>query len=301
MNNFDLKNLNVVFAGCARDCEPFLKKTLDNIELYSSLFKESFKVIIENGSKDKTRDILKKNQTENDFYFFEDHLNDLPNRGLRLEKARNFFIEKIKSNNKLKNCNLLIVLDLDGSGNYKIKDDAIIKSINFLNSKKSIGAVFANQFGTYYDMWTLRDEKYCKYDFWAEVLQKIAQKINHKDNITSEVLAEVKREYIDDKTFSFNENFPPIPVKSAFGGFGIYKMEYVLKNKRNYKGTQFIDLVFKDNIKAKTKFQKCEHVNFNLGLIDQNLELYILPYLINREYLDVTFPPQAAIKLIIKD
>ena len=37
MNNFDLKNLNVVFAGCARDCEPFLKKTLDNIELYSSL------------------------------------------------------------------------------------------------------------------------------------------------------------------------------------------------------------------------------------------------------------------------
>ena len=59
MNNFDLKNLNVVFAGCARDCEPFPKKTLDNIEHYSSLFKESYKVIIENGSKDKTRDILK--------------------------------------------------------------------------------------------------------------------------------------------------------------------------------------------------------------------------------------------------
>ena len=74
-----------------------------------------------------------------------------------MEKARNIFIEKIKSNNKLKNSNLLIVLDLDESGNYKIKNDAIIKSINFLNSKKSIGAVFANQFGTYYDMWTLRD------------------------------------------------------------------------------------------------------------------------------------------------
>ena len=25
MNNSDTKNLNVVFAGCARDCEPFLK------------------------------------------------------------------------------------------------------------------------------------------------------------------------------------------------------------------------------------------------------------------------------------
>ena len=69
MNNFDLKNLNVVFAGCARDCEPFLKKTLDNIKHYSSLFKESFKVIIENGSKDKTRDILKKIKQKMIFIF----------------------------------------------------------------------------------------------------------------------------------------------------------------------------------------------------------------------------------------
>ena len=301
MNNFNLKNLNVVFAGCAKDCEPFLNKTLDNIEHYSSLFNQSYKVVIENGSKDKTRNILKDNQTENDFYFFEDNLNNLPIRGLRLEKARNIFIEKIKSNNKLRNCNLLIVLDLDESGNYKINNDAIIKAINFLNSRNSIGAVFANQFGTYYDMWTLRDKKYCQNDFWVEVLQNIAKRINHKDKITSDILAEVKKEYIDTKTFTFDENLPPIPVNSAFGGFGIYKMEYVLKNKRYYEGVQTIDIVFKDNIKAKTKFQKCEHVNFNFGLIDQNLELYILPYLINREYLDVIFPPQAAIKLIIKD
>ena len=301
MKNFDCKNLSVVFAGCARDCEPFLKKTLDNIEHYSSFFKESYKVIIENGSKDKTRDILKKKQTKNDFYYFEDQLNNLPNRGLRLEKARNIFIEKIKSNKKLNNCNLLIVLDLDESGNYKISDEALIKSINFLNSKKSIGAVFANQLGTYYDMWTLRDKKYCQNDFWAEVLQNITKKINHKDNISTEILDEVKKEYIDKKTFTFDKSLAPIFVNSAFGGFGIYKMEYVLKNKRYYEGKQIIDLVFKDNIKIKTKFQKCEHVNFNLGLIDQNLELYILPYLINREYLDVTFPPQAAIKLIIKD
>ena len=34
-------------------------------------------------------------------------------------------------------------------------------------------------------------------------------------------------------------------------------MEYVLKNKRTYEGTQIVDLVFKDNVKAKTKFQKC--------------------------------------------
>ena len=101
-------------------------------------------------------------------------------------------------------------------------------------------------------------------------------------------------------TLSFDKDSPPIKVKSAFGGFGIYKMNYVLKNKRYYQGTQIVDLTFKDNTQAKLKFQKCEHVNFNFGFLDQNLELYILPSLINREYLEVTFPPQAALNLIIK-
>ena len=165
MEKFNSKNLSVVFAGCARNCEPFLKKTLDNIKSYSSLFKESFQVIVENGSKDNTREILKKNQSEKDYYLFEDDLNKLPFRGLRLEKARNTFIQKIKSISRLKKCDLLIVLDLDESGNYKINNQAILKSLNFLYSKKLIGAVFANQLGTYYDMWTLRDKNIVKMIF----------------------------------------------------------------------------------------------------------------------------------------
>ena len=78
-------------------------------------------------------------------------------------------------------------------------------------------------------------------------------------------------------------------------------MNYALDNKRLYEGSQIVDQIFKDNTRAKVKFQKCEHVNFNLGLIDQNLELYILPYLINGEHLSVTFPPKAALNLIIKN
>ena len=301
MEKFNSKNLSVVFAGCARNCEPFLKKTLDNIKSYSSLFKESFQVIVENGSKDNTREILKKNQSDKDYYLFEDDLNKFPFRGLRLEKARNTFIQKIKSTSRLKKCDLLIVLDLDESGNYKINNQAILKSLNFLYSKKLIGAVFANQLGTYYDMWTLRDKKYCKNDFWAEVLQNIVKKINPKENITNDILIEVEKNYIEKKTYTFDENSSPILVESAFGGFGIYKMNYALKNQRLYEGTQLVDLIFKDNTKAKVKFQKCEHVNFNLGLIDRNLELYILPYLINGEHLSVTFPSRAALNLIIKN
>ncbi len=296
----NIKDLNVVFVGCARDCGDALKKSLENIKIYSSFFNLTYQVIVENGSKDKTREILKKNKNQNNFYLFEDHLNELPYRGQRLEKARNAIIQKIKSNNDLSKCDILIVLDLDGSGNYLINEKNILDAIKFLYSKVSIGAVFANQLGTYYDMWTLRDEIYCKNDFWAEALKNITKKILPGEKITSEIIREVKKDYIDKNTFSFDKDSPPIKVRSAFGGFGIYKMNYVLKNKRFYEGTQIVDLAFKDNTHAKTKFQKCEHVNFNFGFLDQNLELYIYPSLINREYLEVTFPPQAALNLIIK-
>ena len=296
----NIKDLNVVFVGCARDCGDALKKSLENIKIYSSLFNKSYQVIVENGSKDKTREILKENQNQNNFYLFEDHLDELLYRGQRLEKARNIIIQKIKSSVDLSKCNLLIVLDLDGSGNYLIKNKDILDSLKFLYSKESIGAVFANQLGTYYDMWTLRDDTYCKNDFWAEVLKNIIKKILPKEKITNSMINEVKKNFVDKNTFTIEKNLPPIKVKSAFGGFGIYKMNYVLKNKRQYVGTQTVNLSFKDNTKAMVKFQKCEHVNFNFGFLDQNLELYIMPSLINRDYLEVTFPPQAALNLIIK-
>ena len=93
----------------------------------------------------------------------------------------------------------------------------------------------------------------------------------------------------------------PILVESAFGGFGIYKMKNVLNNKKKYKGVQNIEVISKDQKKVKLKYQKCEHVNFNLGIAEQNLDLYILPFLINRGYEEMTFPPHAALNLIVKN
>ena len=297
----NLKDLKVVFAGCARNCSNFLPKVLENIEFYSSFFSESYMVIVENGSTDKTKEILKNNKNNKNFFLFEDDLNKLPYRGQRLEKARNLIIETIKKNTNLFSCDLFIMLDLDDVGTYRIEEKNILDSIKFLFSKEEIGAVFANQLGTYYDMWTLRDQKYCKNDFWVEVLQFLINNKNSNDKISKNNLEEVKKNIIDKKTYSFEKNHPPIKVESAFGGFGIYKMKYVLKNNRKYQGTQIVNLTTKDQKKIKIKYQKCEHVNFNQGLIEQNLELYILPNLLNRDYEKNIFPPSASINLIIKN
>ena len=297
----NLKDLKVVFAGCARNCSNFLQKVLENIEFYSSFFSESYIVIVENGSTDRTKEILKDNKNKKNIFLFEDHLNKLPYRGQRLEKARNLIIETIKKNKNLFSCDLFIMLDLDDIGTYRIEEKNILDSIKFLFSKEEIGGVFANQLGTYYDMWTLRDQKYCKNDFWVEVLQFLINNKNSKDKISKTNIEEVKKNIIDKKTYSFEKNHAPIKVESAFGGFGIYKMKYVLKNNRKYEGTQIVDLISKDQKRLKVKYQKCEHVNFNQGFIDQNLELYILPNLINRDYEKNVFPPSASISLIIKN
>ena len=297
----NLKDLKVVFAGCARNCSNFLPKVLDNIEFYSSFFSESYMIIVENGSTDKTKEILKSNQNKKNFFLFEDDLNKLPYRGQRLEKARNLIIETIKKNTNLISCDLFIMLDLDDMGTYRIEEKNILDSVKFLFSKEKIAAVFANQLGTYYDMWTLRDQKYCKNDFWAEVLQFLMKNKNSNEKISKSNLEEVKKKIIDKKTYSFKKNHLPIEVESAFGGFGIYKMKYILKNKRRYIGTQIVNLISKDQKKLKVKYQKCEHVNFNQGLTEQNLKLYILPNLINRDYERNIFPPSVSLNLIVKN
>ncbi len=298
MNSHKLK---VVFGGCARDCAKYLPKTLENIKFYSSLFKESYTIIVENGSKDNTKEILKKNKNYNNFFLFREDINKLPYRGQRLEFSRNLIIETIKNNSKLKNCDLFIMMDLDDMGNYKIEEKNIISSLNFLFSDEKNGAVFANQLGTYYDMWTLRDDKYCKDDFWGEVLKLLIKNKNSHEDISIENFKRAENEFINKKTISFKKEHPPILVNSAFGGFGIYKMKYVLQNKNKYLGTQLIELISKDGKKFQLKYQKCEHVNFNKGLVNQNLKLYILPYLINRGFEENFFPPQVALNFIIKN
>ena len=124
---------------------------------------------------------------------------------------------------------------------------------------------------------------------------------NLSEQVSKDNFIEAKKEIIDKKTFSFNVTMPPILVESAFGGFGIYKMKNVLNNKKKYKGVQNIEVISKDKKKIKLKYQKCEHVNFNQGIVDQNLKLYILPFLINRGYGKLTFYLQSAINYIIKD
>ncbi len=296
----ELKNLNVIFGGCARDCEKYLEKVMYNIDLYASYFKSTYKIIVENGSKDNTKNLLKKYTEKKDYLFIREDLSKYSYRGKRLEHARNLIIDTIKENEVLKKCDLFVALDFDDRNIEKIEIESITKAINFLISDEKRAGVFANQIGTYYDMWGLIDEKYCQNDFWVQTLKEIAIKTSPNEKISSEMLTNFQK-YLDMKKLNFDPNLKPIKVKSAYGGLGIYKINKVIENKRKYKGDQIVELVFKDGTKKNIFYQKNEIVNFNLGFGDIGSELYILPYLINNKNSDCYFPVKAAFSLIIKE
>ena len=276
------KNLlgKVIFAGCVRNCERWLPKVLTNIEKYSSYFFKSHFIFIENDSTDNTKEILGKwYKNRNCSSINMDGLKNIPKRGLRLEAARNAYLKIIKDSNSLKKYDYLIVMDFDDVSIFEIEKKNILKSIEFLNSDKSIAGVFSNQRGMYYDMWTLRHKTICPVDVWEEILDyKIKNKVT--DEIAYECTLKKRKFYLD-------ENNSPLEVDSAFGGFAIYKMDYILKNQKPYIGSK-IKKIDKNNT---IKWQVCEHVQFNMGIKDLGGKLYILPYLINGENKGGEFRP----------
>ena len=74
---------------------------------------------------------------------FRDDLNLIDQRTIRLALARNLIIDEIKNNQKLKDFDLLIMIDFDDRGIFKIEEDNISKAIKFLYSKNDIAGVLA--------------------------------------------------------------------------------------------------------------------------------------------------------------
>ena len=89
-----MKKFNVVFAGCAQNCSEHIDHSLKNIRDYSSIFNDAKIVILENGSKDNTRQLLQKNLNNNDYLLIKDELNNYKYRGQRLERARTLSLKQ---------------------------------------------------------------------------------------------------------------------------------------------------------------------------------------------------------------
>ena len=265
----------IIFTGAVQNSANYLTSVFRNIQNISGLFSDVGYVFVENDSIDNTKQILKDwGEGKENFHIINlDGLKTISIRTIRLEIVRNTYLEIIKHYDKLRQFDYVIVLDMDNSGSYAIDPQEVTNAINFLNASPTRAAVFANQKGPYYDMWALRITPQCPGDIWEDVLDYVI-----KNKCPDEV---AYIESFSKRIFSIEDSHDPIEVESAFGGFGIYKMKYILNNPNPYLGSKIKIVPLEDGTTWYARWQVCEHVHFHAGIKTQGGEMYIYPKLIN--------------------
>ena len=257
----DTKALRVCIAGAAKNIIKDIDNSLKKLEEIKSIFHESSIIIIaEDHSSDGTKEYL-KSQTNRIIYLdLDNKINVEDNRTTKLAQIRNSIMEYIHSN--YSTYDYIILSDLDNVLSV-LKPEHIQKYVfSFPNSDWD--AIFPNALGKYYDIWALKSEALgISFDCWDYFNHLLQNEVAHH---VAKYLAVKKYQ-----TIIKPEN-KLIPVESAFGGLGIYK----LSATRNcyYNGeTNMCECkhLFKYDISSlPCRKDTCEHRSFHKDMIEKN-------------------------------
>lgn len=275
----------ILFIGLAQNCAQHLPTVLRNIENMATLAAESAFLFLENDSTDNTKAILngwgtgRPNFTLLNF----DGLNGVAVRTVKLEILRNAYVECLRTYKNLKDFDLVVLIDMDDVGTWPIDLIEMAKAIHYLQADPQRAAIFANQIGSYYDVWALRHKEFCPGDAWEEVID---YKASHPTATDEEAFNQTFKKRIH----TFPPTAEPFEVDSAFGGLGIYRMSYILKNPNPYLGSKIKSLPTPNGIFKVSRRQFCEHVHFHAGIRTLGGKLFIWPALINAEIRNPVFP-----------
>jgi hypothetical protein len=275
----------VVFAGCARDALPHLPAVWANIEATGRLFADQAAVFIENDSTDGTGDWLSQ-ATQDMAHARLIRLDGLgaraPARTVRLAMARNAVLSVLRQWADIQGFDTLVLLDLDDVNTRPWSPEAIARAVHSLHAQPDTVGLFANQLGQYYDLWALREPQRCPGDVWEAAFDAAMQEgLSDDAALAREVLA---------RRFVIGPDAAPVPVASAFGGLGIYKLDAVRRAPLPYCG-ETTKVWGRAAPWRVNRWQVCEHVNFHLGLGMSGGRLFIQPDLINADYSDLAPPP----------
>lgn len=249
-----------LICGCVKNCEPYLENVFKNIEQIQKSFDKSKIIISYDFSHDSTMKILKELQNRFDIEILINREPLTNIRTVNIERARNKILEKIYTD--YSNYEYFIMIDMDDVSSKPINIDILNEAIE----KKDVwdGLFFNNN--NYYDFWAL-NFKHFQYSCW------------HSNNV-KKLINLMNKSFIEECK---NKEF--IECQSAFGGFGIYKV-----NKfKNCKYRSLIDLTLIDPKSIQYIYNKyniqyminpnvndCEHRYFHLNAIKQNdVKLFI--------------------------
>lgn len=261
--HFDTSSHTAVFAGCARNVAEYLPKTRRNMERIGAIFSAYRMVFFENDSNDSTLAQLRswKSTAPYDVQILTEPLT-LEHRIDRISFGRNRCLEEI---NRLgwQSADYLIMMDMDDVGsNDALHTDNI--RICF-ESASNWDAIFANQHHHYYDQFALRTQLY-DHNPWAP--DGIIRRYGYPQNLRHWFSAECvpNGNHID-------QHSGLLPVLSAFGGLGIYRMEAII-------GLRYEPRHLKQENGEDDR--DCEHVDLHRKMRARGYNrLFIHPRLIN--------------------
>ena len=256
----DPKDYTLLVGILTKNNSNTLPDIFKNIEIYTSVFKNYKSLIVDGWSIDNSN-LLSNNWCEKDKEkrFFVKQENSNLNRMDSLVEARNTIIEFY--NDFFDEFTLLLILDSDSPNVPPININGFLTCFK----REDWISLFPNQPTKYYDLYALRDSlldmdyqiKYINLNWDGEMQNALKKYVNPK--------------------FSLDGFWP---VKSAFGGAGLYKTNVIKQTNARYKAKTILEI---DN-KLYT-VNVCEHVPFHETLLKSGGNMYINCDWVNGDHL----------------
>lgn len=206
------KPRKLLIVGLARNVEKILPREVARLRNATLPYFDVVEFhIVESDSTDQTSLVLGKISDETPGFSFE-LLGKLqikiPDRIERLRHCRNRYINFYRENPNA--YSEVMVVDFDIRNN-RFKRDSISR---ILNDDLDWDALFANQTGRYFDIFALREEKWCPRDCMVEVEEMVEAGLSKESAKEIAIWKRMKK---------LPRTSEAIEVQSAFGGMAIYK------------------------------------------------------------------------------
>jgi hypothetical protein len=245
------------FFGAARDCAAHLPHVLQNLDRFAAAYDEASFHFVVSDCTDDSAAILQRWLADGR----RGHVLDLgplatrlPKRTERLAHVRNAGLEDIGRVGG-QAFDHLVIADLDDVLNSPMAADGFFQAARWLDADPARAGVFANARPRYYDVWALRHDRWCPHDVWHAIWGRAE----------GESFEAAKFREVFARQIEIPASAPPIEVRSAFGGLGLYRMSAALKARY-------------DGIDAQGR-EVSEHVAFNAAIGRDGGRLHIFPAL----------------------
>ena len=245
-------------TGLVRDCAKSVKDEVMRIKDALSGAGNISWLLIESDSADSTLSVLSelRNDIPDFDYISLGVLRDkIALRTERIAYCRTVYVKEVRSNPKYADISYVVVADFDG-----MNSGLTAESIDSCWARDDWDVCTANQKGSYYDLWALRQDEWSPNDCFEQYRFYLSMRQPAFKAYYASVFSRMIRLPTDADW---------IEVNSAFGGLAIYKKAVM-------------DIAEYNGLTVDGK-EVCEHVSFHKMVRQQGYRIFINPKLINNK------------------